>query len=74
MKLEPPVARVLLRGSLSATIPVENTGSLTTYKLTEKSQNVISSEGLAGGRVNGNYMIYIVFKGSNEASRMGLQE
>ncbi|MEI2394048.1 hypothetical protein V8V88_02125 [Paenibacillus phytohabitans] len=60
------------RGTLLATIPVTNTGSLTTYTTTALSGNILTTSGSAGGTVTGNYMIYVVFKGASSSTSMNL--
>ncbi len=62
------------RGTLLATIPIANTGSLTTYTTTSLAGNILTTAGLTGGSVTGNYTIFIVFKGVNANASMNLND
>ncbi|MFD2328039.1 hypothetical protein ACFSR7_02185 [Cohnella sp. GCM10020058] len=60
------------RGTLIASIPIGNTGSLNTYTTTSLAGNILSTAGLTGGSVTGNYMIFVVFKGASANASMNL--
>ncbi|HWT76586.1 MAG TPA: alginate lyase family protein [Mobilitalea sp.] len=60
------------RGTLLATIPIANTGSLTSFTTTALSNNILNTSGTAGGTIAGNYMIFVVFKGANSNTSMDL--
>jgi hypothetical protein len=60
------------RGTLLATIPITNTGSLTSFTTTALTNNLYTTSGNTGGSVTGNYMVYLVFKGANANASMNL--